>query len=76
MRSLRMKGVWGGLVLCLLTRSCGNREEPPAAPGPAEQLGREIDKAMQGAARRAEEMQKELGEKLEQAGKEMQKSHE
>jgi hypothetical protein len=31
---------------------------------------------MQGAARRAEEMQKELGEKLEQAGKEMQKSHE
>lgn len=76
MKSMRIKkGVWGGLVLCLLASGCGNREDPPAAPGPAEQLGREIDKAVQGAAQRAEDMQKELGEKLEQAGKGMEQAN-
>jgi hypothetical protein len=58
------------LASCLLAGGCGKTEEPP--PGPAEQLGRELDKTMLGAVKKAEEVQKKLGERLEETGKDMQ----
>lgn len=75
MKKIRTAGVGIFLfVFCALTISCENREEP--STGPAEQLGREIDKAMEGAAQRAEEVQERLGKQLEQAGEEMQQEAE
>jgi hypothetical protein len=59
------------LTLLLVSVSCGKKDGPP--PGPAEQLGREIDKTIREAGRQAQEVQKRLGKQLEQAGEEMQR---
>jgi hypothetical protein len=58
----------------LLFAGCGKEEKPAPPPGPAERLGREIDNAMHKAIDQAKEVQKKLGEKAEQAGKELQKT--
>jgi hypothetical protein len=58
-------------TLCLFA-GCDKEDHPPPNPGPAEQLGRELDKTIRGGVKQAEEAQKKLGERFEQMGKEMQ----
>jgi hypothetical protein len=60
-------------VSLFLFAGCGNKDEPPPPPGPAERVGREIDKTILGGVKQAEEAQKKLSERFEQMGKEMQK---
>ena len=73
-----MKKNWTWLVAILLLAAfplfagCEQKEEP--GPGAAEQIGREIDKAVREANKQTQEMKKKLGEELEQAGRGMQKS--
>jgi hypothetical protein len=57
-----------------LVAGCSDKEEPAPPPGPAEQVGRESDNTMRQAIDRAKEVQKELGKKVEQAGKELQRT--
>ena len=47
-----------------------SQDEP--GTGPAEQVGREIDKAAQEAGKAMREMQEKLGQKMEEAGEAMQ----
>jgi len=61
------------LVNLLFVAGCSGKEEDPTTAGPAEQIGREIDKAAREAGEQAREMREELGEELEQAGEAMQK---
>lgn len=58
----------GGALLCA---GCSSEEKP--AGGTAEQMGREIDKAVQEAGKQMQEMKDEAGKKLEEAGEAMQK---
>jgi hypothetical protein len=60
-------------VALFLFPGCNREDNPPPNPGPAEQLGRELDKTIRGGVEQAEEAQKKLGERFEQMGKEMQK---
>lgn len=59
-----------GAVLCA---GCNSEEKP--AGGTAEQMGREIDKAVQEAGKQMQEMKEEAGKKMEEAGKAMQGEH-
>ena len=52
-------------LLSLMTMSCSQPEEK-SDTGPAEQLGRQIDKGILGAVDKAKEMRNTPGEKLEQ----------
>ena len=52
-------------LLSLMTISC-SQPEKKLDTGPAEQLGRQIDKGILGAVAKAKEMRNTLGEKLEQ----------
>ena len=61
----------GGALLCA---GCSSEEKP--AGGTAEQIGREIDKAVQDAGKEMQEMKDEAGKKLEEAGEAMQGGHE
>lgn len=58
-------------LLSVLTTSCSQPEEEPDT-GPAEQLGRQIDKGILGAVDKAKEVRNTLSEKLEQLEKTMQ----
>ena len=60
----------GGALLCA---GCSSEEKP--AGGTAEQMGREIDKAVQEAGKQVQEMKEEAGKKLEEAGEAMQGEH-
>jgi hypothetical protein len=62
------------LLLAALPLLAGCEQKEESGPGPAEQVGRQIDKAVREASRQTQEMKKRVGEELEQAGKAMQKS--
>ena len=60
-------------LLSLMGTSCSQPEEE-SDTGPAEQLGRQIDKGILGAVDKAKEVRNTLGEKLEQLEKTMQET--
>ena len=60
-------------LLSVLAISCSQPEEE-SDTGPAEQLGRQIDKGILGAVDKAKEVRNTLGEKLEQLEKTMQET--
>ncbi|MGH7963974.1 MAG: hypothetical protein ACRERD_19485 [Candidatus Binatia bacterium] len=72
---MKNRSSWIVVVLSLTTSlflaGCSNEESPTGA-GPAEQIGREIDKAAQEAGKAMQEMQEKLGQKMEEAGEKMQ----
>ncbi len=60
-------------LLSVMAMSCSQPEEESDS-GPAEQLGRQIDKGILGAVEKAKEVRNTLGEKLEQLEKTMQET--
>jgi hypothetical protein len=59
----------GFAVVLPLATGCSSSEEKA---GPAEQMGREVDKAVQEAGKEMEEMKEKMGKKMEEAGEAMQ----
>ena len=60
-------------LLSVMTMSCSQPEQE-SDTGPAEQLGRQIDKGILGAVDKAQEVRDTLGEKLEQLDTAMQET--
>lgn len=64
------------LLACPLFVGCSGKEEPPAA-GPAEQMGREIDKTINktilGGIKQAQEVREKVEEKVKQANEALKK---
>ena len=60
-------------LLSVMTMSCSQPEQE-SDTGPAQQLGRQIDKGILGAVDKAQEVRDTLGEKLEQLDTAMQET--
>lgn len=60
------------LLAPLFWVGCSEPDEP--SPGPAEQIGREIDKTVLGGVKKAQEVQQKIEEKMKEAEEALQES--